>query len=660
MREPQPGDFRPPDRPSPDGGGFDDGDGPDFRDFENDRGLLVVVSIIVGLGALIALLVLAPIPGFDFGGGDGGISTDAREVLPPVPEGLVALSDLHDINVGNGFEGAATLTVRLTKSVTEDDSLAFYTYEGDEWRRLVSVQLIDGNRAAQGTVQTLPQNIAVLERETLASALALIIGSGDTPDPDALRGASIVAVDAGRPASSDGAVLVQPGALDAALAAGVPTYLGFSAEAGDDAQAVDLVLATPALVEQHVASIAAAAQEFGAAGVHINYTAVDAARRAQFTSFIESLATQLQAGGLGLVVSVPTPVGVDFGAYEWVPLAAAADGLWMRGPGDRSVYYDQIGAALATQRERGTDLGAVSLVVDRRSSERSADGVRALSQRDALAIASELAARSEGGIAPGDGVTVNGTNIDQTSGNSGLAWDDRSRSVTFSYVGRGGPRTVWVENRFSVAFRLDLARLEGLGGVVIDGAEQDDALPNVWEAVRAFAEEGTARLELPYGPYLMPLWSVSDGLVEGSSGDGVIVWRAPEQTGAYEITLVVSDGETFVGQQVSLLVRDEEEPPVSSAPDPADDDDAEAVGPPPDDDGADGTADGTSDGTGDGTDDGTADGAGDGTADGSDSGDDQTDNAAPTEEPAAEATEEPATEPTEEPTQEGPPGPAGN
>ena len=270
-----------------------------------------------------------------------------------------------------------------------------------------------------------------------------------------------------------------------------------------------------------------------------------------------SSANGARVRGLGLVVAVPATAGSSFGAYDWPELAASSDGIWLRAPRDASIYYDVLETALTRQHDEGLDPSRVSLIVDRHSWERSADGLRPLTLQDALALATALSDGAYGSIGPGDSVAVAAVNIDREAGNSGLFWDDGARAVSFVYTGRSGPRSVWIENRFSMAFRLDLAERFGLGGVVVAGATPNDELPPLSEVLSRFADGAPVTLELPYGPYLEPEWTASDGVVEGDPSRGVIVWRAPDQEGAYDITLVVSDGTIFVGRQVVLRVASE-------------------------------------------------------------------------------------------------------
>jgi hypothetical protein len=626
-----------------------------FDEEQSDRGLLRVLGVIAALGLLIAILILPPISLLDRGSGDGGgggISTSARDELPGLPAGLTARSELYDISVDDELAGPATLTVRLSDRAEDGEHFAFYSFANGEWTRLASVTVIDDGRAAQGQVEVVPANIAVLTRTTFARSLGLIVEAGEAPDAAAVSAATIVSVLAAAPALGEqiGGVAVEPGGLtaaqDAAGQAGV--YLGVTAEDPATAEAVDTMLATPSLGETHIAALVAAAVAADADGLHIDYTGLEAARRGPFSNFVALLAERAHADGLGVVVSVPTPTGSDFGAYDWAALTAAADGLWLVPPADRTVFYEQIEAALGVQRDAGVDLGMVSLVLDRRSRERSAEGVRSMTLQDALALASSLRGRTEGAIGPGEAVSVAGVNIDRDAGNSGLVWDDRARAVSFAYAGRGGPRTIWVENRYSTAFRLDLASRFGLGGVAVAAAHEDEALPKLWDTILGFAEDGTVRLELPYGPYLQPQWVASDGLIEGGGDAGVVVWRAPQRTGTYDITLVVSDGVVFVGQQIALRVS-EPEPIAPAAGSPSAED--EDAAPDESADAEDASGDGDA-AAGSSSDDGAA---------AADTGDAE-DTAEPTPEPTVEATPEPTVEPTPEPsaTPSTPPGPAGN
>ncbi len=550
-------DYDEPRWPPPPPRGGDDGEG-----YEADRGLLRVAAVIVALAAVIIVLIVPPISILDRGDGtpesSEGIVAESRGSVPTLPEGLEAVSAFYDLQTDDTVTGARTLTVRLSRQTEDATNLAFYTHVDDRWERLAAVQPVDGGRAASGEVPAVPENIAVLRRTAFAQALGLILRPGESVDPAAPAG-GVVSVLAAVPVGGSEEV-----DLSEALQGGLSEqYLGVSTATAAEAAAVNRILADPAAMRRHVDAIVGAVETANASGVHIDYGAVDPGLRAAFTSFIEQLAARLRTTNRGIVVTVGTPPSsTDPGGYDWVPLAAVVDALWLRAPADPAVYYEQIEPALQAKRDSGFDLHKVALIVDRRSHERSDEGIGAISQLDALTIASAVQARLEQqGITPGRAVTVVATNLDQSAGNSGLRWDDPAKSVTFGYTSSSVQHTVWIENRFSIAFRLDLAHRHGLGGVVVESAAQDPALPDVWNLVAQYIEDGRVKLETPYGPYLRPQWSASSGQVDLGASDGLAVWNAPAQMGVYEVTLVVSDGVIFVGQQLSLRVAEQQREP---------------------------------------------------------------------------------------------------
>ena len=540
---------------------------------EGDAALLRVVGVIVVLAVVLIMLVLPPVSVLDRdSSSDTGVSTRARGDFPELPAGLTPLSSLYDLTVAESIVGPATLTVRLDRAPDNERNLALYSFDDGSWQRLASATLASPE-TAEGVVEHIPSTIAVVERSALANGIAFTVGADAAPDPLA-GGDGAVTVPAAFPAlDAEGAPTVldvEGSALGAAFASGHPVYLGVGVRPEGDASIVDTILASPDLLELHASRIAEAATEQGVAGIYLDYRDFDPALRDAFTALAQQLGTALAAQGIALAVAIEAPAGDAEGAFDWPALAAAADTLWLHGPTDLDEYYSTLESALAGAVAQGLDTSAVWLVVDRRSREQSAEGVRPITLREALTEASLVRTRIEGGIAPGDGVTLEAANLGGAGGEP-YGWSDRARAVTFTFQARGGERTVWVENRYSLAFRLDLASRFGLGGVVVAAAEADDTLPDVWNTVSSYAEEGSVRLELPYGPYLEAEWRASSGAIEGTGP--LVVWRAPEAPGIYDLTLLISDGVVFVGQQFALRVIEDgtrEEPtPTVPAPGPA-------------------------------------------------------------------------------------------
>lgn len=546
---------------------------------DSDAGLLRVLGLVIVLGIVIVALVLpgSPLSVLDRGSDSSnvpGVEARARSDMPPLPDGFRALSRLYDIVAEQPGQGPWTLTVPLDAPLNDGRNIALYRYDGERWARIAPALIVEGGKSAQADVEVLPPNIAALQRTAVPVTLALGLPAGAAPDPSGSALAEVIAVDGATVADAvaeDGATLtLAPDALAAAsaVAGDAAIYLRVTASAGPSADALNAILATPAGALAHATEIVAAARTAGATGVQIDYRAVDASRRVAFTAFVVTLEGQLAAEQLGLAVSVPVLATTSGSAYDWLALSRVTR-LWLYGPEDRSVFYAQVEAALAAHRDEGVDLSRLALVVDRAARERTRQEIRRITQREALVIASHLRTQPESGIVPGAEVTLSGVNLDRGSGNSGLHWDDTALAVTFSYADRLGPHTVWIENSFSLGFRLELIDRYGLGGVVIAEAQRDEQLPDVWATVSAFLESGAYELVRPYGPYLVPCWRASDGVVlgfeegcwtPGLTESGSVTWRAPAGIGVFDVTLVVSDGTTFVGQQLAVRVAEPGEP----------------------------------------------------------------------------------------------------
>jgi hypothetical protein len=378
--------------------------------------------------------------------------------------------------------------------------------------------------------------------------------AGAQPDPEALSLLTTINP-AGFAPASDGGLTGEPLTIDGGSGNVVPTVRASTPE-GDEA--VNTILASPGLLEEHVTALVQLALQNGNAGVDIDYARVSPARKADFTGFITVLAGQLHQANRTLSVTLPSPVrsGVswDTGAYDWEEISAHADLIKLRGDADPSLFFQAADGALGFLGSRGIDLGKVALVVGRESYERAADGLSAMTLHQALGLAAEIEVRTASTITPNSSVVIVGRNIFQDDGASGLMWDAQANAVSFQYPGRGGTRTVWLENSLSIAFKLELAARYGLAGVAITDVSDDPAQADYWEPLRAYGESGTMAPAAANSVLLRPTWEVQAGNPQPEA-KGNLVWTAPAQPGTYDVSLIVSDGVIRASRSIQISVQ---------------------------------------------------------------------------------------------------------
>ncbi len=547
------------------GGGRGSGGGRGPGDYASDRGLVRIVALVGVLAVIVLALVLpfSPVRIIGRGGssaGADGITATPRSSLPDLPGGFVALSKLYDVKVPDGAKGPWAIEVTLNESTTDANNLGFYAHDGTRWTRVAPVALARDGASVSGDVTSPPGSLAVLRRTGQAKALALIVNAGDRVDPAPLEATSIVAV-MGASVGADGTLQATGGAVKAVAPGAGKAKVYFGVTAAGDGQGAVKHLASPTAMSAHADAIAIAAKGEGASGVYLDYANIPAGQKDAFTSLVKALRERLQKDQLGLVVGVPAGAGAN-GAYDWNALIGTSDGLWVRGANDPVAYHDQLDQLLTARKADKTDLGKVSLVIDRRSIDRVGQQSSMISLRDALTAASAI---DRGGMtappAPGGTIALKAQNLGNPQQGGGLRWDTGTRMVGFAYTGNGGTHNVWIENRFSAAFRMDLAAKHGVGGIVVDAAKQDEALPALWPTVVQFVQDGSVKLERPFGAYLAPCWQATQGTIEGASGcwtsdsaPTAVNWKAPAQQGVYNVRLTVSDGATFIAQEVSMNV----------------------------------------------------------------------------------------------------------
>lgn len=524
-----------------------------------DRAGIYIIGAIIGLGLLLLILFLPPISILSGGGGGSSIpsgpgdadtyTSTVRSGIPKLPAGLSAVSALFDLAAPASERGASRITVPLKDKQTEQQNLALYSYVDGKWQRLSDATLVSGGLAARGEVGSLPGNVVVLRRSKATLQVAGSLPAGTDLDPHAASVITVLHPIVFIPAD-DGSLAGLPPAVPPASYKVVPVIVAPSADV------VDGILRSTDTTNAHASAIADQVKTGNFAGIDVDYRNVNPTLKDRFTAFVSQLAQDLHADGRTLTLTLPMPSTtdgtIDAGAYDWEEVGKLADSIELAGELDQELYFQNTQAALDYIVSK-VDRSKVLLSISSLSIERGGDGLRTMPLNDALTIASQVAVKTTGDILPNADVQLEATNLAAAENASGIHWDDQARSVTFSYQGRGGKRTVWVSNQFSAAFRLALAQQYNLGGVTINDVSTQGGGADVWAPVQQLSDAGNLTLSRPNGELLSPTWSTGDGSLSPQVGD-TTVWKAPAAPGSYQVVLIVGDGVVRVGQQVAVNV----------------------------------------------------------------------------------------------------------
>jgi uncharacterized repeat protein (TIGR01451 family) len=229
-------------------------------------------------------------------------------------------------------------------------------------------------------------------------------------------------------------------------------------------------------------------------------------------------------------------------------------------------------AALSTLAQQ-IDTRKALLVLSPFSVQGEGDASQAIGYLQSMVLASQAALREPKNpdeIKPGADVKFVARNLDGGEGASPMSWNTEALTVSFATGGTDRKR-IFIENSYSVGFKLELVQAYALGGLSIsDGSAQSD-VANIWPTVAEFIRTATVTLRRPNDGSLVPTWQAPDGGQISAAAGTTVTW-VPDKSGQFNVILVVSDGDRRFGQKTLVEVRAGEEtttpsPLVTFAPD---------------------------------------------------------------------------------------------
>lgn len=533
------------------------------------------------VAALAAILFGVALLGlFTYGqlcGGDDCVSVycpSNRDIA--APDGYEFASRIFERNpeavpTETGFD--IQVQAALLRPATDARMLSFFRYDefARRWEPVAPAVLDAQGKVVTGTFKDTPAVIAVLRRNTPAGEVVAYLPHNATLNPQAAPHVTIVHPIDFAPLA-DGSVA---GELSRTVAqnAGYEVYPVVAANASVQGQVavVESLLADPRSRTSHVQQIVAKVNEMGLPGIDIAYLDLPATQRTSFTLFIGELAERLHQQGKKLTVTLPSPIKsqnrIDDGAYDYEAIAERVDLIKIAPYRDQATYRLVMPEILQSLVDRVPPSKLV-LTISPYATETGGETINRLTLADAMNIATRVSIRAQAdAIVTSTQIDIAGTNIDRDEGLTGVRWYPETATVAFSYKQPqgGGSRTVYLENVFSIGFKLELIPTYRLGGVAVEDASENVLLGDIWPAVIPFITSGLPTLLQPNPEDLKPRWSVSSGTIE-DTGRGSARWFTPTEPGNYTISLTLSDGAALFENSVEVVVRPRQSANPTSTP----------------------------------------------------------------------------------------------
>jgi hypothetical protein len=530
------------------------------------------------IGGTIAFLALVIVAVFVFssvlgGGGNDGSNNNGSGgttqlaagiksrlgVFPTLPPGLTAVSRYVEFEIDKPGTDA-DITLLLTDTVPDSTGLGFYTYQSNRWQRVLDVNLSDDKDRGQGDFQPLPSNLAILKVTSQSYIAGASLPSGGSLNGGA--GSLSIVTPRDYTPIADGTVQGTPTQIapeEGMLI--IPTVVGSSE---DTASVVNDILSDEALRATHVQQISALVTNNDLDGIDLEYSSVSPDSAAEFTAFVEAAAMELHRANKKIILTLPPPVA-QRSAYEWDKLGEAVDYIKILPIADPVAYWQTMPDSLGRLSDV-VPTEKVLLVVSPFAIEGTGDVSRPIGYLRAMVLASSAIVREPTDpqdIVRNVDVQLVAKNLDESEGATSLRWDEDALAVSFSLGGTEHER-IYIENSYSVGFKLELIQAYALGGLIVaDGSGTSD-VADIWPKVRELIDSATVTLRRPNDTMLQPVWTAPDGgTLQAEAGSTTATWT-PQTEGEQRVILIVSDGDRRFGQEVKIAVGQGEETPTPS------------------------------------------------------------------------------------------------
>jgi hypothetical protein len=490
----------------------------------------------------------------DFEAANASVGAWIPAAKSAVPYYLALQSNVYSIQ-SKGTNPLVQLSVVAPNNVASPDLLDLYGWYGTdgsgEWRFIPSRSV---ENRLEAVLETLPAHIAVFQAAPDAPHVMLSYDIDTSLNSDAAAISSVVSP-AGLQPWIDGTVQGQ-------LAAGsdsngsyvwMPVIRNFADPRAIDSETVVTIISNPALRATHIRELSSLLNANGFDGLVIDYRAIPAEQRENYSSFIRELNSSLSGLGRSLAVVVPSAENIDglwqTGAYDWRALGAEVDYFQIQFGLNPTLYTlgeNQFVEAMLRWAVGEVDRSKITLNLSALSTREIAGVYTPIGYDEALAglgnVIVETDSLSETGtIRPGSTLRAH---LDGRQATGGV--NEALNAPFLDYVDNAGNVTarIWVTTGNALRFRMDWTARFALGGVAFDDLLEEGVADGVTRAI------GEYRTQIPTQP-TSATWQLRWRIVN-NSGE-VVQIETTNLDQDLEVVLQAPDGNYAINPSVVLL-----------------------------------------------------------------------------------------------------------
>jgi len=325
--------------------------------------------------------------------------------LQSVPRELVPFGPMYRFAIKGDMPSEAEISVPVPYELKDIEMADLYGWDGNAWHWLGSRVNSDGMTLEAHIKGTLPQLLMVASRRPIDPSLGIELTSGESAPEilemmiDASAASELSTFNkhvdlSGLHLDTNGIDIAGEPVVAEEIPASKTTgvFLVVTNEIGGIVRSdlVDNLIIDPERVAQHIEHLTTYLTKGPYDGLIIAYANVDPTLRAEFTAFVEQLASAVHERQALLGIRVDMPQGKadgwDTGAYDWQAIGVAADFVRIPALLEPQAYQpegemDQLLIWATDQIERSK----IRLIIPTLSHDRVRDEIASISYQEALA-----------------------------------------------------------------------------------------------------------------------------------------------------------------------------------------------------------------------------------------------------------------------------------